>query len=199
MNDLGGKLRELREVGGLTQEELARRLGVSRRSINRYEQGNLPDVYALQQLSLFFDISVDYLLGTKAYKELLKERKEKLEKINGNTKLYKQYLKCLNDYEIVKDTTYYWIKLEDGSYGGITMWVRWYDEEHTLEVRRLRPVKPRKAIEVCAKIFGRPMVLNSEVDVSAFLVYGGQAIIREDICKKYWPDLWKDWIMPSQS
>ena len=40
------------------------------------------------------------------------------------------------------------------------MWGGWYDEEHTLEIRRLRPVQPRAAIKVCTKMFGRPMVLS---------------------------------------
>ena len=67
------------------------------------------------------------------------------------------------------------------------MSVGWYDEEHTLEIRRLRPVQPRAAIKVCTKMFGRPMVLNCVADIMAFFVYGGQAIVREDICKKYFP------------
>ena len=67
------------------------------------------------------------------------------------------------------------------------MSVGWYDEEHTLEIRRLRPVQPRAAIKVCTKMFGRPMVLNCVADIMAFFVYGGQAVVREDICKKYFP------------
>lgn len=67
------------------------------------------------------------------------------------------------------------------------MWGGWYDEEHTLEIRRLRPVQPRAAIKVCTKMFGRPMVLNCVADIMAFFVYGGQAIVMEDICKKYFP------------
>lgn len=197
MNDLREKLKELREAAGLTQEELASRLGVSRKSINRYEQGKMPDAYVLQKLALFFNVSADYLLGSKAYRNSLKERKEKLKRVNGNTALYKQYLKCLNDYEIVEDATYYWIQSEDGCNGGHTMWVGWYDEEHTLEIRRLRPVQPRAAIKVCTKMFGRPMVLNCVADIMAFFVYGGQAIVREDICKKYLPNFWEDYIVPN--
>ena len=31
------------------------------------------------------------------------------------------------------------------------------------------------------------MVLNCVADIMAFFVYGGQAVVREDICKKYFP------------
>lgn len=34
------------------------------------------------------------------------------------------------------------------------MWGGWYDEAHTLEIRRLRPVQPRVVIKVCTKMFG---------------------------------------------
>lgn len=97
----------------------------------------------------------------------------------------------------MEDATYYWIESERDHVGGQTMWVGWYDEAHTLEIRRLRPVNPRGAIEVCTEVFGRPMVLNSIVDAIVFLIYGGQAIVREDICKKYLPSFWEDYVVPN--
>ncbi|TQL02550.1 helix-turn-helix domain-containing protein [Cellulomonas sp. SLBN-39] len=38
-SDLGGFLREMRELAGLTQEELAERIGVDRRYVYQLEQG----------------------------------------------------------------------------------------------------------------------------------------------------------------
>ncbi|MEK4024438.1 helix-turn-helix domain-containing protein [Sporosarcina sp. FSL W7-1283] len=52
---LGQKLAELRKKKGLSQYEMAERLGVSRGKLANYEQGSRqPD---------FFDVSTDYLLG----------------------------------------------------------------------------------------------------------------------------------------
>lgn len=32
------------------------------------------------------------------------------------------------------------------------------------------------------------MVLNSQLDAAVFLIYGGQAIVRADICREYLPE-----------
>ncbi|HIS33135.1 MAG TPA: methyltransferase domain-containing protein [Candidatus Limivivens intestinipullorum] len=58
------KLAELRKRKGLTQQELAEILGVSHQTISRWETGAvLPDVSILPQISMYFDVSVDALLG----------------------------------------------------------------------------------------------------------------------------------------
>ena len=57
------KLMALRKKGGMSQEELADQLGVSRQAISRWELGTtLPDAPNLLKLSDLFSVSVDYLL-----------------------------------------------------------------------------------------------------------------------------------------
>ena len=57
------KLTALRKKGGMSQEELADQLGVSRQAISRWELGTtLPDAPNLLKLSDLFSVSVDYLL-----------------------------------------------------------------------------------------------------------------------------------------
>lgn len=199
MNGFGVRLRKLRLAVGLSQEKLANQLQISVKSIQRYESGDRPDAYALTKIATYFNVSMDYLLGLKSYKELIKERKQKLKGENGYNELYRNYINCLNNFEIMEDATYYWIELEDDYIGGQTEWVGWFDEEHTLEIRRLRPVKPRGAIEMCTKFNGKPMVINSQMDAMVFLLYGGQAIVREDICEKYLPEFMKDFIGPNSA
>ncbi len=59
----GEKLLQLRKRKGLSQEELAGRLNVSRQAISRWEnEGILPDAGNLLQLNRLFGVSVDYLL-----------------------------------------------------------------------------------------------------------------------------------------
>lgn len=194
MNGFGERLKELRLAAGLSQEKLANQLQITVKSIQRYESGYRPDTYALVKLATYFNVSTDYLLGLKSYKESIKERKEKLKGEDGYSELYSNYLNCLNNYEIVEDTTYYWIELEDDYIGGQTEWIGWFNEERTLEIRRLRPVKPKGAIEMCTRVNGKPMVINSQMDAMVFLIYGGQAIVREDICEKYLPEFLQDFI-----
>ena len=56
------KLRMLREEKGLSQEECAKALGIDRTTYAKYENGGSIRLKA-QQLSLFFGVSIDYLLG----------------------------------------------------------------------------------------------------------------------------------------
>lgn len=197
MNGFRERLKELRLAAGLSQEKLANQLQITVKSIQRYESGYRPDTYALVKLATYFNVSTDYLLGLKSYKESIKERKEILKGEDGYSELYSNYLNCLNNYEIVEDTTYYWIELEDNYIGGQTKWIGWFNEERTLEIRRLRPVKPKGAIEMCTRVNGKPMVINSQMDAMVFLIYGGQAIVREDICEKYLPEFLQDFIGPN--
>ena len=57
------KLTIHRKKNGLSQEDLADKLGVSRQAISRWELGStMPDATNLLQLSDLFGVSVDYLL-----------------------------------------------------------------------------------------------------------------------------------------
>lgn len=57
------KLIVLRKKSGMSQEELADQLGVSRQAISRWELGaTLPDAPNLLKLSDLFGVSIDYLL-----------------------------------------------------------------------------------------------------------------------------------------
>lgn len=64
MNQLGARLKELRDIRGLTQRELAAKLNVSPSTIALYELGKRePDADMLGRLAEFFGVSIDYLLG----------------------------------------------------------------------------------------------------------------------------------------
>lgn len=58
------RLQELRKKRGISQQQLANRLRVSRSTVAMWESHkNSPDPNALISLADFFDVSVDYLLG----------------------------------------------------------------------------------------------------------------------------------------
>ena len=88
------KLMMLRKKGGMSQEDLAERLGVSRQAISRWELGTtLPDAPNLLKLSDLFGVSIDYLLrdGYESDEDLppVKEaHREMSAKEQRNRKLY---------------------------------------------------------------------------------------------------------------
>lgn len=64
---LSEKLYDLRKKGGLSQEQLAEQLGVSRQAISKWESGKaIPESDTLISISQYFDVSLDYLLKENA-------------------------------------------------------------------------------------------------------------------------------------
>ena len=61
---LSEKIFSLRKQRGLSQEELAGKLNVSRQAVSRWEGGSaLPDASNILQLSKLFEVTADYLLN----------------------------------------------------------------------------------------------------------------------------------------
>lgn len=57
------RIKGLREQHGLSQPELAKKLGVSRTSVSGWEQGvNCPNAACLIEMSRLFHTTVDYIL-----------------------------------------------------------------------------------------------------------------------------------------
>lgn len=62
---LGEKLKKLRADNGLTQEELAEKLYVTRTAISKWESNRgYPNIDALKAISEFFSVSIDDLLSS---------------------------------------------------------------------------------------------------------------------------------------
>lgn len=59
----GEKIQRLRKVNGLSQEQLAARINVSRQAISKWEMGAIPDIDNVVKLSAFFDCSLDFLMN----------------------------------------------------------------------------------------------------------------------------------------
>lgn len=61
--EFGERLKQYRKARGLTQQELADLLGVSNKSVSRWESGSYPDVATLGPLAHALGVTVDDLLG----------------------------------------------------------------------------------------------------------------------------------------
>lgn len=58
------KIKHLREKNNLTQSALAKKLNVTRSSVNAWEMGiSVPSTALLVELAKLFQVSTDYLLG----------------------------------------------------------------------------------------------------------------------------------------
>lgn len=61
----GTRIKELRRIYGMSQEELGKRVGVQRAAINKYEKGtvtNIP-IQTIEQIARTFDVSPTYIVG----------------------------------------------------------------------------------------------------------------------------------------
>lgn len=94
---LGQKLKEIRKRFGLSQEQLAEIMNVSRQAITKWENDSgIPDVTNLQELSKVFGLTVDYLLNDQNQLPALVMRKE-LDKDKYKNKL-SSYGEILKEY-----------------------------------------------------------------------------------------------------
>ena len=80
---IGKFLQELRKEKGLTQEQLAEKMGVARRTVSRWETGNnMPDLDLLIELSDLYDVGLRELLdGERKNEDMDKEMEEAVLKV----------------------------------------------------------------------------------------------------------------------
>ena len=86
MSGFSQRLAALRRERGMTQAELAARLGISKSAVSMYERGNRePELDLLQEMADLFGVSVSSLLG-----------RERDDLLNGDPELT-EYLESLRD------------------------------------------------------------------------------------------------------
>ena len=111
------KLQELRKSRGLTQEELAEALYVSRTAVSKWESGRgYPSIDSLKELSSYFSVTIDDLLsGEKLISIAQKENRSSLRKLCdtlvGVTDLFAILLSVLPLYPKTVDGYVYSVNL----------------------------------------------------------------------------------------
>ena len=94
---LENSLFDARKKKGLSQEEVAEKLGVSRQTISKWEtEETVPDIYQAKKLAKIYGLSLDKLIDTdldqKEIEEVIKNTDEKKEeKINWTNAWSKKY------------------------------------------------------------------------------------------------------------
>ncbi len=81
--EIGKKIMKLRKKNGLSQEELAEKVGVARQTISKWELGETsPDLKQSKELSKIFNVSLDELTDNDI-KDVLVEKTSNTEKLAG--------------------------------------------------------------------------------------------------------------------
>lgn len=74
---IGSFLKELRKEKGLTQEQLAENLGVTNRSVSRWENGvNMPDFDLVIELANHFEVSIEEFLNGERRNDMIEKKEE---------------------------------------------------------------------------------------------------------------------------
>ena len=101
---VGAFLKDLRKEKGITQEQLAEKLGVSGRTISRWETGNnMPDISLLVEIAEFFDVSIPEIIkGERKSEDMKEETKEVAETMSDYARAEKeQLLKSIRNMSII--------------------------------------------------------------------------------------------------
>ena len=76
---IGSFLKSLRKEKGITQEKLAEELGVSGRTVSRWETGNnMPDISVLIEISEFYDVSIPEIVDGERKSENMDDESKKV-------------------------------------------------------------------------------------------------------------------------
>ena len=76
---IGSFLKSLRKEKGITQEKLAEELGVSGRTVSRWETGNnMPDISVLIEISEFNDVSIPEIVDGERKSENMDDESKKV-------------------------------------------------------------------------------------------------------------------------
>ena len=71
---IGGFIKELRKAKGITQEQFAEILGVSGRTVSRWETGNnMPDISLLVEIAEFLEVSIPEIINGERKREKMNE------------------------------------------------------------------------------------------------------------------------------
>ena len=102
--DIGVVIKKYRKEAGMTQEEMANRLGVTTPAVNKWENGNSkPDIELLAPIARLLDISLDTLLSFReklsdAEIEEIIRKMDRMFSEEGYEKTYEWALRLIKEY-----------------------------------------------------------------------------------------------------
>ena len=114
--NLGNSLFQARKKRGLSQEDVAEKLGVSRQTISKWETDEtVPDIYQAKKMALLYGITLDELLsfdvGLSEIQEAIAKTDEQAEKTINWTSAWGKKYPILLRYQAEVDAQSYACKL----------------------------------------------------------------------------------------
>lgn len=115
--DLGNSLFNARKKSGLSQEEVAEKLGVSRQTISKWETNEtLPDVHQAKKMSSLYHVTLDELISfdidLKEIQQIIEQTNPKLEENVDWTSVWGKKYPVLLEYQNRVDVAAYAVKLK---------------------------------------------------------------------------------------
>lgn len=109
---LGNNLFQARKKKGMSQEEVAEKLGVSRQTISKWETDEtLPDIRQSKKLSVLYGLSLDELIefdiDVKEIQEMIDKTSEKISDKIDWTKAWGKKYPILTQYQSQVDISFY--------------------------------------------------------------------------------------------
>ena len=102
MGNFANVFRQLRIQNGLTQQEMADRLGISRSSIGMYENGERePGFELLSQIADYFHVDMNHMLGKKSFSETA----EQSYYLNEDARAMAQFMFNNPEYKVLFDAS----------------------------------------------------------------------------------------------
>lgn len=90
------RLKELREMKGISQKELADFLNLTQVQISKYELGkNEPDLSTTKKIANYFNVTIDYLLGSSE-EDIILITKEDLDNLKQASNTINNFIKKIS-------------------------------------------------------------------------------------------------------
>lgn len=197
---MGSRVSNCRQNRNMTQEEMARRLGVTPQAVSKWERGmSIPDVSMLLDLARLLRVSTDWLLGAEWLGEQA-EAQEGILPLALYPEMGESLRRSLEPLELIFGEEIVPIFVEDNSYGDRIMKIR---EDFACEgiwMPMLR-IKDHSLVEKKEfMILACKNVLYSEVleTVGEGTMEHIMKVLRETVSRKYheilYPDLMKEMV-----
>lgn len=169
----GEKLALLRKERGITQEELAETLNVSRQSVSRWEvDAAFPETDKLIKLSKLFECSIDYLLN-----ESIRESKKTTDKSMS----MKEY------YQFIRECGYFFLATSVDNQPGLRPFGMIYSDDETLYISTDKRKKVYSELEKNPKIAIASYNPNTRkwIRISGRVETENSAALREEMLEAY--------------
>ena len=151
------KLSTLRTAKGVTQDDVAQALGISNKTVSKWENGtSMPDLTMLVMLAKYYEVTTDTLLGIadtakKSFRETVRAEFEGLDTQNA-------FLKAFESTDLMIPSIFYILKKDD------------VQDENSIEVKEVYPSPQNRRSKIATPDFFTFTVSSEDVNAAVTLL-----------------------------